>query len=60
MLPSEELQKIKNKRSEWEKENLSKFVQRGEREEKFETPSGIPLKHVYCLLYTSPSPRDRS
>ena len=47
MLPSEELQKIKNKRSEWEKENLSKFVQRGEREEKFETPSGIPLKHVY-------------
>ena len=47
MLPSEELQKIKNKRSKWEKENLSKFVQRGEREEKFETPSGIPLKHVY-------------
>ncbi|MFW9823127.1 MAG: methylmalonyl-CoA mutase family protein, partial [Candidatus Thorarchaeota archaeon] len=38
---------IKNKRAEWEEQNLSKFLQRGEREEKFETPSGIPLKHVY-------------
>ena len=47
MLPTEELQKIKNKRSEWEEKNLSKFTQRGEREEKFETPSGIPLKNVY-------------
>ncbi len=47
MITDEELQKIKKKRSEWEEKNLSKFVQRGEREQKFETPSGIPLKQVY-------------
>ncbi|MHA2282302.1 MAG: acyl-CoA mutase large subunit family protein [Promethearchaeota archaeon] len=47
MVTNEELQKIKSKRAEWEEKNLSKFVQRGEREQKFETPSGIPLKHVY-------------
>jgi len=47
MFTNEELQKIKSKRSEWEEKNLSQFIQRGEREQKFETPSGIPLKHVY-------------
>jgi len=47
MFTNEELQKIKSKRSEWEEKNLSKFVQKGEREQKFETPSGIPLKNVY-------------
>ena len=47
MFSNEELQKIKSKRSEWEEKNLSQFIQRGEREQKFETPSGIPLKHVY-------------
>ncbi|MHA1985740.1 MAG: acyl-CoA mutase large subunit family protein [Promethearchaeota archaeon] len=47
MFTDEELKKIKNKRSEWEEKNLSKFIQRGERKKKFETPSGIPLKPVY-------------
>jgi methylmalonyl-CoA mutase N-terminal domain/subunit len=47
MVTNEELQKIKRKRTEWEESNLSNFIQKGEREQKFETPSGIPLKHVY-------------
>ncbi|MFW9895988.1 MAG: methylmalonyl-CoA mutase, partial [Candidatus Thorarchaeota archaeon] len=47
MYDNEDIQNIKNKRAEWKEQNLSKFLQRGEREEKFETPSGIPLKHVY-------------
>jgi methylmalonyl-CoA mutase N-terminal domain/subunit len=47
MIPNKELEKIKTKRLEWEEKELSKFTGRGERQEKFETPSGIPLKHVY-------------
>jgi len=47
MLTNEELEKIKSKRVEWEEKNLYQFVQKGERVPKFETPSGIPLKHVY-------------
>ncbi|MHA2400998.1 MAG: acyl-CoA mutase large subunit family protein [Promethearchaeota archaeon] len=47
MFSKEELEKIKKNRTEWEREVLNKFTERGERQEKFETPSGIPLKHVY-------------
>ncbi len=47
MFSNEKLEEIKNKRSEWEEKSLSKFTEKGERLEKFETPSGIPLKHVY-------------
>jgi methylmalonyl-CoA mutase N-terminal domain/subunit len=47
MFSKEELEKIKKKRAEWEENNLNKFTERGERLEKFETPSGIPLKPVY-------------
>ncbi|MFX1376888.1 MAG: methylmalonyl-CoA mutase [Promethearchaeota archaeon] len=47
MFSNKELEKIKNKRLEWEEGELSSFIGRGERQEKFETPSGIPLKHVY-------------
>ena len=47
MYSNEELKKIEVKRKEWEEKILSKFVERGESKEKFETPSGIPLKHVY-------------
>ena len=47
MVSEKELEKIKTKRLEWEDKELSKFTGRGERQEKFETPSGIPLKHVY-------------
>ena len=47
MVSDKELEKIKIKRLEWEEKELSKFTARGERQEKFETPSGIPLKQVY-------------
>jgi methylmalonyl-CoA mutase N-terminal domain/subunit len=47
MFSRKELEKIKSKRLEWEENDLSKFTDRGERKDKFETPSGIPLKHVY-------------
>jgi len=42
-----ELKKIKDRRLEWEEKNLLKFIKRGELKEKFETPSGIPLKQIY-------------
>ncbi len=47
MFSREELEKIEKKWKEWEDNILDKFVQRGERKEIFETPSNIPLKHVY-------------
>ncbi|MFX0186182.1 MAG: methylmalonyl-CoA mutase [Candidatus Hodarchaeota archaeon] len=47
MFSYEELKKIKGKRQEWEEKILTKFIERGERKEKFETPSGIHLKQVY-------------
>jgi len=47
MYSEKEIKKIKIKREEWEKKVLSKFIEKGERKKKFETPSGIPLKHIY-------------
>jgi len=47
MFSREELEKIEKKRKEWEDNILDKFVQGGERKNVFETPSNIPLKHVY-------------
>jgi len=47
MFSKEELEKIEKKRKEWEENILDKLIQRGERKEIFETPSNIPLKHVY-------------
>ncbi len=47
MFKNEELDKIRNERKEWEKNILNKFTSRGERKDKFESPSGIPLKPVY-------------
>lgn len=47
MFSREELEKIEKNRKEWEDNILGKFIQRGERKETFETPSNIPLKHVY-------------
>ena len=47
MFSYEELEKIKDKRKEWEEKILTKFIEQGERKEKFETPSGIHLKQVY-------------
>ncbi len=47
MFTNEELEKIEQERKEWEEKVLNKYVERGERRETFETPSNIPLKHVY-------------
>jgi len=47
MFTDEELDKIKTKRKEWEEQILTKFTERGERKDNYETPSGIPLKPVY-------------
>jgi methylmalonyl-CoA mutase N-terminal domain/subunit len=47
MFSNEELEKIKDRRLKWEENTLSKFTEKGETKEKFESPSGIPLKHVY-------------
>jgi methylmalonyl-CoA mutase N-terminal domain/subunit len=47
MFSNEELEKIKNERKKWEEDSLNKFIQKGERKEVFETPSSIPLKHIY-------------
>ncbi len=47
MFSNKELEKIKIKEKEWTENILNKFVERGETKEKFETPSGIPLKHVF-------------
>jgi methylmalonyl-CoA mutase N-terminal domain/subunit len=47
MFSNEELKKIEKERKKWEEDSLNKFVQKGERKEVFETPSSIPLKHVY-------------
>jgi len=47
MFTDEELDKIENKRKEWEEQILNRFIERGERKDKYESPSGIPLKPVY-------------
>jgi len=43
------LDKVKIEREKWVKGILNKFVAKGEIKDKFETPSGIPLKHLYGL-----------
>ncbi len=47
MFSKDELKKIKTEREEWQKHILNKFITKGEIKDKFETPSGIPIKHVY-------------
>ncbi len=47
MFRDEELDKIEIERKIWEGQILTKFTERGERKENFESPSGIPLKPVY-------------
>ncbi|MHA2287942.1 MAG: acyl-CoA mutase large subunit family protein [Promethearchaeota archaeon] len=47
MFSNEELDKIKKERNKWEEKILNKFIQKGERKDVFETPSSIPLKHIY-------------
>ncbi len=47
MFSNEELEKIEQERKEWEENVLNKYIERGERRETFETPSNLPLKHVY-------------
>ncbi|MEJ2293961.1 MAG: methylmalonyl-CoA mutase family protein, partial [Candidatus Lokiarchaeota archaeon] len=50
MFSNDELEKIKSKKEEWEKNVLSEYIKKGERKGKFETPSGIPLNHIYSPL----------
>ncbi|MFX1493679.1 MAG: methylmalonyl-CoA mutase family protein, partial [Promethearchaeota archaeon] len=47
MFSKDKLDKIKIEREEWEKKILDKFTMKGEIKDKFETPSGIPLKYLY-------------
>jgi methylmalonyl-CoA mutase N-terminal domain/subunit len=47
MYSDEEIKAIETKRKEWEEKILAKFLKHGESKEKFETPSGIPLKQIY-------------
>jgi methylmalonyl-CoA mutase N-terminal domain/subunit len=47
MFSKEEIEKIETKKKEWEEKILYQYVGKGEIKEKFETPSGIPLQHVY-------------
>ncbi|HUX98860.1 MAG TPA: methylmalonyl-CoA mutase family protein [Candidatus Deferrimicrobium sp.] len=47
MFSDEEIKAIETKRKEWEEKVLAKFLKHGESKEKFETPSGIPLKQIY-------------
>ncbi|MFX0020943.1 MAG: methylmalonyl-CoA mutase [Candidatus Hermodarchaeota archaeon] len=47
MYSEEEIKKIELKRKEWEENILYPFANKGEIKKKFETPSGIHLKHVY-------------
>jgi methylmalonyl-CoA mutase N-terminal domain/subunit len=47
MYSDEEIKAIETKRKEWEAKILAKFLKHGESKEKFETPSGIPLKQIY-------------
>ena len=47
LFTNKEVDKIKEERLKWEDQILSKFTEKGERKDSFESPSGIPLKHVY-------------
>ncbi|MFX0074979.1 MAG: methylmalonyl-CoA mutase [Candidatus Hermodarchaeota archaeon] len=47
MFRNEEIDKIKDERLRWEERVLNKLIEKGERKETFETPSGIPLKPLY-------------
>ena len=47
MISKEDWEKILIERKKWEADILSKYIQKGERKDSFETPSGIPLKHVF-------------
>lgn len=50
MCSKEELEKIKLEKEKWVNEVLSRYVEKGESKESFETPSGIPLNHIYNPL----------
>jgi methylmalonyl-CoA mutase N-terminal domain/subunit len=47
MSSKNEIEKIKVKKREWQEKFLTRVVDKGEIKEKFESPSGIPLQHVY-------------
>ncbi|MHA1670383.1 MAG: acyl-CoA mutase large subunit family protein [Promethearchaeota archaeon] len=47
MFSKEQIKKIKEQRKEWEEKVLTKVMEKGERKNIFESPSGIPLKPLY-------------
>ncbi|MHA1763938.1 MAG: methylmalonyl-CoA mutase family protein, partial [Promethearchaeota archaeon] len=47
MYSKEKIEEIERRRKDWEERVLSKVISKGERKEKFETLSGIPLKPIY-------------
>ncbi len=47
MYSKEKIEEIEKRRKDWEEGVLSKVIAKGERKEKFETLSGIPLKLIY-------------
>lgn len=47
MYSDDKIKEIEKIRKEWEKKNLAKFTKNGERLERFETASEIPLESVY-------------
>jgi methylmalonyl-CoA mutase N-terminal domain/subunit len=50
MYSNDELKKIMSEKEEWEKNVLSEYINRGESKDTFETPSGIPLNHIYSPI----------
>ena len=47
MFSKEEIKKIEKNRKEWEENILRNALEKGERKNHFESPSGIPLKSLY-------------
>lgn len=50
MYSKKELEKLKLEKAKWEEEVLSRYTKKGERKDSFETPSGIPLSHIYSPI----------
>ena len=50
MYSKEELEIIRLEKAKWEQEILSRYIEKGERKNFFETPSGIPLNHIYSPI----------
>ena len=47
MFSKEKIKKVEEERKNWEQEVLNTIIEKGERKEQFQSPSGIPLKPLY-------------